>query len=484
MNLVLLGPELAVVILGIAVLMADLFVPAARRRMIGGVAAAIVFVLFIDVAVGSGRAGPEYAFGGTFVLDGLASFFKALFLLAASIVLLLAVEWSARFESHLMEYFALTLFALAGMLLAASANDFSVMYVALELVTVTFYVLTSYQRARVASLEAGVKYLILGALSSAIMVYGIALCYGAAGSLSFVEVARQSAALADNRLFQLGLLLVLGGLSFKTALFPFQIWAPDVYEGSPAPTTAFLAIGSKAAGVVLLVRLLGGVVPDLAFKWETLLMAMAAISILYGSLCAIPQRSFKRLLGYSSIANAGFVMIGIAAASRTGSAAVLYYLAAYLFTVLAAFVVIGVVIQSLDTDEIAELAGLHRRSPLLAAGLSMSMISLAGVPPLAGFLAKFFVLKALVDHAPLMRGWYWIAGIAIIGVGISFWYYFGVVRVVYWSEARDPSPLRVSPLMRLSLGACIAGMLYLGVFPGPVWEAARAAVVGLWMQAA
>lgn len=481
MNVFLLGPELVLVGLGLALLLIDLVVPPARRRLLGVAAAVVVLALFLYVAFGRADSeGPVHAFGGMYVLDGLASYSKALFLMAGVVVLLLAAEGLGTSEGGLTEYFALTLFALAGMLLAASANDFAVLYVSLELVTVTFYVLVSYQRNRLASLEAGVKYLILGALSSAFLVYGIALCFGAAGTMNFDELAGKSAELAGNRLFQFGMLLVLGGLTFKVALFPFQIWAPDVYQGSPATTTAFLAIGSKAVGVVLLVRLLMGVVPDLALRWEPLLMAVAGVSILYGSLGAIPQRSLKRLLGYSSIANGGFLAIGLAAMSQAGAAAVLFYLAGYLFTVLAAFLVVGVVLQRLDTDDLAALDGLHRRSPLLAAALALAMISLAGVPPLAGFFGKFVVLKALVEQGASLAHWYWLAGVAVVGVAISFWYYFGVVRSMYWGgQTEDRSPLALSRLTQVTLGFCMAGIVYLGVFPGTVWAAALAAAGGL-----
>lgn len=478
MNLWLLGPEVVLVLLGLSLLMMDGVVPPARRRLLGHASAAIVAVLFLYAL--SGHAGitePRYAFGRMFVLDGLSVFFKALFLCAGVFVLLLSADMGDRLGSGVTEYFVLTLFALAGMLLAASANNFAVMYVALELITVAFYVLTSYQRSRVASLEAGVKYLILGALSSAFMVYGIALCFGASGTMQFDELSAKSAELAESRLFQLGMLLVLGGLAFKVAVFPFHVWAPDVYEGSPAPTTAFLAIGSKAAGVVLLVRLLGGVMPELGLKWEPLLMVVAAVSVLFGSLCAIPQRSLKRLMGYSSIANGGFVVLGLAAMSKAGSAAVLFYLAGYLFTVLTAFLVVAVVVERLGTDDFSALAGLHRRSPLLAVALAVSMVSLAGVPPLAGFIGKFLVLKAVVEQGAALPAFYILGGIAIIGVVISFWYYFGVVRAIYWSQGpEETSPVLVPPVLRVALVAAVMGVLYLGVFPGAVWDAAVAAV--------
>lgn len=481
MNASLLIPEFVIVGAGLALLLLDLFVPAACRRHLAWGAVAVCAGLFVYLVIARpGGEGGALAFGGTFVQDGLALFFKALVVLAAAIVLLLAIEWSRGMETGVTEYAVLCLLSLAGMMLAASANDFAVLYVSIELVTVTFYVLTSYGRRRAISLEAGVKYLVFGALSSAFMVYGIALCFGTAGTMNFAEL--RGADVADSALFQLGLLLVFGGLAFKVALFPFQIWTPDVYEGAPAPTAAFLAIGSKAAGVVLLVRLLGGVVPEVAARWETLLMAVAGISILYGSLCAVPQRGLKRLMGYSSIANAGFVMIGLSVASREGSAATLFYMAAYLFTVLAAFLVVAAVVERLGTDEIAALAGLHRRSPLLAAGLALSMISLAGVPPLSGFFGKFVVLAALVNGAGDGVAWIALALVAVAGVGISFWYYFGIVRTVYWTSAppAEGAPaLEVPPLLRIALGICIAGMLYLGVFPGAVWNAAVAAVANL-----
>jgi NADH-quinone oxidoreductase subunit N len=276
------------------------------------------------------------------------------------------------------------------------------------------------------------------------------------------------------------MLLVLGGLAFKVAVFPFHVWAPDVYEGAPVPTTAFLAIGSKAAGVVLLVRLLGTVVPDLALRWEHLLMGIAALSILYGSLCAIPQRSLKRLLGYSSIANGGFVILGLSAASKAGAAAVLFFLAGYLVTVMAAFLVIGAVVQRLGTDDLSALEGLHRRSPLLAAGLTFAMVSLAGVPPLAGFFGKFVVLKAAVEQGATSPAFFALAAVAVLGVVISFWYYFGVVRAVYWPvERAERSPLTVPAPTVAALVVCLGGILLLGVFPGRFWEAAVAAVAGL-----
>jgi NADH-quinone oxidoreductase subunit N len=483
MNASLIVLELAVVILGLVVLLQDLITPAKERRTLGyGAVLGVAVVLLYSFFAFDGRD-PLYAFGNAYVLDGLALWFKRFFLLAALLVLIMATEFSDRFDAGRSEFFALILFALAGMMFAASANDFTLLFVSLELITVTFYVLVSFLRRRVESLEAGVKYLILGALSSGFLVYGIALIFGAASTMNFNELAEKltnNAALGHKPLLIAGVLLVLVGLGFKMAAVPFQIWAPDVYQGSPTPTTAFLSVGSKAAGVVLLMRLLGTAIPDLAFNLEKLLMAMAAATILYGSLCAIPQRNLKRLLGYSSIASAGYLLLGFAVMNRSGSSAILYYLAGYLFTVLAAFTVIAVVVQQAGAEDISSLAGLAQRSPLLAAALTLAMVSLAGIPPLAGFFGKFLLLKAVIAEGIRWSAYYWLFAVAVVGVLISLYYYFGVVRAIYWSKgATDLAPISVSIPTRLALAVCITGMLWLGMNPNGALELAVEAVKSL-----
>jgi NADH-quinone oxidoreductase subunit N len=490
MNLALLAHEWLVVGLGLALLLADLWLPASARRALGYVAvagvAAILFSSLLFVKLSPGEA--QYAFGKMYVLDGLALFFKRFFLLAAIIVLLMSVEFADRIESGIAEYYALVLFALAGMLFAASANDFSLLFVSLELITITFYVLTSFQRAQATSLEAGVKYLIIGALSTSFTVFGIALVYGISGMLNFGDLATVAALFAGNKIFLFGLLLVMVGLGFKIAAFPFQIWAPDVYQGAPAPTTAFLAVGSKAAGFVLLLRVLFSAVPDITAHWSNLLIIVSGVTILYGNLCAIPQRNIKRLLGYSSIAHAGYLLLGVAAMagasghslhedSVAGGSAILYYLSGYLFTVLAAFTVICLVMRQVEGEDIGALAGLHQRSPLLAATMTLAMVSLGGIPPLAGFFGKFLLFKAVLENAPRHPGYYCLAFTALAGVVISLYYYFGVIRAIYWSkDASDLTPIQTSYPIRAAIYGCIAGMFFLGLYPNPVVNLAAEAV--------
>jgi NADH-quinone oxidoreductase subunit N len=480
MNLQLLNHELLVLALAMGLLLVDLWLPLPAKRKLGYAAALGVGLILLYsvcwVRIPADKP-VQYAFGQMYAFDGLALFFKRFFLLAALIVLMMSVEFADRIATGIAEFYALTLFALSGMLFASSANDFALLFVSLELITVTFYVLTSFQRGVVTSLEAGVKYLIIGALSTSFTVFGIALVYGMAHTLNFGQLSAVAVQHVGNPIFLFGLVLVLVGLGFKIAAFPFQIWAPDVYQGAPAPVTAFLAVGSKAAGFALLLRVLFTAVPDVAAKSSNLLIIVSACSILYGNLCAIPQRNLKRLLGYSSIAHAGYMLLGIAALSAAGRAAVLYYLSGYLFTVLGAFTVVCLVLREADGADLSGLAGLHRRSPLLAVALTLAMASLAGIPPLAGFFGKFLLLKAVIAEAPKHPGFYCLAFTAIAGVVISLYYYFGVVRAIYWSDDQpDLSTLQLTKPIRLAIYGCLAGMLYLGLFPSYPLEWAKHAV--------
>jgi NADH-quinone oxidoreductase subunit N len=479
MNASLMSLEIWVIALGVVLMLADFGFGLApeRRRFLAYLAIATLGTLLItnlgDYATGT-------AFNGSFVEDALAVFFKRFFLVSAMLVLFMSMEFSDRIAGGITEYYSLIVFALSGMLFAASANDFAMLFVSIELITITFYVLTSFQRGRLISLEAGVKYLILGALSSAFLVFGIALVWGTTGRLNFNELASVAAQFETNKVFLLGVLFVLVGLGFKIAAFPFQIWAPDVYQGAPTPTTAFLAVGSKAAGFVLLLRVLFTALPDVAKHWADLLIVISGITILYGNLCALPQRNLKRLLGYSSIAHAGYLLLGVAALSVSGQAALLYYLAGYLFTVVAAFLVICVVMRHLDNEDISALAGLNQRSPLLAVTMTLAMVSLAGIPPMAGFFGKFLLLKAVIQAGPANHGYYCLAFTALVGVVISLYYYFGVIRAIYWSRnLPDLSPITLSGPVKFSVCVCIAGMFWLGLFPSVMLNLATEAAKAL-----
>ncbi|MGD0814739.1 MAG: NADH-quinone oxidoreductase subunit N [Verrucomicrobiota bacterium] len=476
MNFSYLTLEFAVAGLALLVLLLDLWTSPQSKPALGVVAVAgLVIILAASFFIEPhGWASSS----SMLAQDGLAVFFQRIFLAAAIFVLLMARESADRMPLGIVEFHVIVLMALTGMMLAAAANDFVLVFVALELISASFYILVSFQRSRLASLEAGVKYLIQSALAAAFLVFGIALVFGTSNHTNFVLLSRESAALNANKVYWLGILMVLFGLSFKIAAFPLQVWAPDVYQGAPTPVTAFLAIASKAAGFVLVLRVLFVALPRLAEHWDKMLMVAAGITILYGNLCAIPQRNLKRLLGYSSISNAGYMLLGVAAVNAAGSAAILYYLAGYLFTLAAAFLVICVVMK--DNEDIGALAGLSRRSPLLALALALVMVSLAGIPPMAGFLGKFLLLRAVIERGAVDPGCYWLAGVAIVGVVISLYYYFAVIRVMYW--AKDPpdlSPIIVPARVQVPLAACMVGMIYLGISPGAVLGCATEAVKAL-----
>ena len=468
--------EIWVIALGIVLMLADFFfaVTPQRKKALAYLAIAALGVMLLTLLGNDAPTGT--AFNGAFVEDPLAIFFKRFFLVAAILVLFLTSEFSEKISASISEYYSLVVFALTGMLFAASSNDFAMLFVSIELITVTFYILVSFQRRKISSLEAGVKYLIIGALSSAFMVFGIALIWGTTGKLNFTELAAVVPQFLSNKIFLMGVLFLLTGIGFKIAAVPFQIWAPDVYQGAPNPTSAFLAVGSKAAGFVLLLRVLFTAVPDVARNWSSFLIVISGLTILYGNLCALPQRNLKRLLGYSSIAHAGYLLLGVAALSASGQSAVMYYLAGYLFTIVAAFTVITLVMQHLDNEDVSGLAGLNQRSPLLATTMTLAMVSLAGLPPLAGFFGKFLLLKAVIAEGPSNHGYYCLAFVALAGIIISFYYYFGVIRAIYWSkEAADLSPIRLSGAAKLSIALCIGGMIWLGTFPNIVVNLANQA---------
>ena len=478
--------EMMVVALGLLVLIADLAMAPSRRRLLGYLSAVGLFVVFLlsfrDGYTALVNESTEAFFNSRYKVDGLALFFKRFFLIAGIFVLVFAVDFSERLRSGMAEYYSFIVFALSGMMFAASANDFSMLFVSIELITITFYILVSFQRHRLHSLEAGVKYLILGAVSSAFMIYGIALVFGVAGSLQFDDLHAQQSELIQSKVFLFGMLFLFAGLAFKISAFPFQVWAPDVYQGAPTPTTAFLAVGSKAAGFVLLIRLLVAAVPEVTAEWTSVLLVISALTILYGNLCALPQRNLKRLLAYSGIANAGYLLMGIVAQSEEGTVAILYYLAGYLFTVMAAFMIINLLTKEGEGEDISCLSGLSKRSPFLAFAMTLAVVSLAGIPPLAGFFGKFLLVKSVATEAFGNTYFFVLLAVAVFGVVVSIYYYFGIVRTIFWGRRKadepTPSPVTIGLPVRIVLGCCVAAMLYLGLLPNkPVKWAETAAKV-------
>lgn len=466
--------ECLLAVLGMGTLLTDAFRPTADSRKLGYTLAGLVAVTLLYSFLINPVIDTTF-FRGAYRLDALALFFKRLFLLVTAGVLVAGAEFSDRFEAGVAEFYALVLLAATGMLLIASVNDFILLFVALELVTITFYILTGFLRRQLPSLEAGTKYLILGALSSGFTVYGIAFIFGVTGTTNFDALAAVLQPGSNDPVLTVGVLLVLTGLGFKIASVPFQFWAPDVYQGAPTPVTAFLAVGSKTAGFVLLLRvLLVGLLP-LRPVWMPLLLVLAAATLIYGNLGALSQRNLKRLLGYSSIGHAGYMLMGLAAVNALGVGAVLFYLTQYAITNLCAFLAIIAVTRVTGHDDIPAFAGLGRRAPLLGLALFLALASLAGIPPLSGFFGKFQLFAAVIERAQGDTQYYVLAGIGAAAVVVSLYFYFNVGRAIYLDPATESSPIPVSRPLRVALVVCLVAMIGLGVYQQPLVAAATSA---------
>ncbi|MFQ5696127.1 MAG: NADH-quinone oxidoreductase subunit N [Terriglobia bacterium] len=457
-----------------------------KRTARWGVLAATVWV----VLQGLSFTGKNFAFYGHYSVDAFSMTFKLLFGVTALFVLAMADTWLRRVDKGHGEFHLLTLFATLGMFFISSGEDLASLFVALELITVSFYCLTAFKRNDERSIEAAVKYVVLGALASSFLILGIAFIYGAAGSLELATLARSGIAEdlghPGGALVQFGVLLALVGLGFKVAAVPFQVWTPDVYEGAASPVTAFLSMGSKAAGFVLLLKLVRACLGPAAdaglastAAWVGLVSLIAAATVLYGNLGAIWQGNMKRLLGYSSIGHAGYALMGLAAFDSAGFAAVVYYLIAYLFTVLGVFAAVVVVNGSTRNHEIADYAGLGKRSPFLALVLTCCLLSLAGVPPFGGFFGKFMIFDAIVAKgSPTL---YALAFVGVAGVVISLYYYLKVIAKLYVEEPKPGSDgdLVISRAMRWVLYACLAGVFLTGILQPPFVALAKSAAHAL-----
>lgn len=472
----LLRVETGLVVLALGCLVLDLFLPKKQdRSVLANLAMAGVTALFCQLGLQWGHFG--LAFGQSFVQDGVSVCFKGLLLLAAFFTLFMAREYKDRSKRGHGEFILLILFALTGSVFLASANDFLLFFVALETLSISLYIMTAYLRDDEASIEAGVKYLVLGALSTAVFLFGLSYIYGSTGSTNYAEIQRTMAGWPSlPPAFVFGMVLVLASLAFKISAVPFQLWAPDIYQGAPTPVTAFLATASKTAGFAALTRLALGVFApaynagaQFIAPLPTLFAVMAALTIVYGNLGAIPQTNIKRLLAYSSIGHAGYLLIGLSVFNSFGKEAVLFYLLSYIFSTAGVFLVLAAVSGAVKSDRIEELAGLSKRSPVLAAGLLVALMSLAGVPPFGGFFAKFYILWVCAK-----TGAVWLVVIGVLNVVTSLYYYLKIVKTAYVDEPAG-GPLAVSFDQKVMQYFAITAIVVMGIFPGPFVRLAQTA---------
>ena len=470
MNWTLALPEIVLAVAGLAILLGGV-IP--KKETFFPVCMAVIAALLLTAALVLGV--PEgTAFMGQFVSDGFSRFAKVLILLGAALSIVLALDFNVRAGTARFEYPVLVLFATLGMMVMVSANDLMSLYVGLELMSLSLYILAAFDRDNPRSAEAGLKYFVLGALASGLLLYGASLVYGFAGTTNFDRLADGLSGDSVSMGLVLGLVFVLAGLAFKVSAAPFHMWTPDVYEGAPTPVTAFFATAPKVAALALMVRVLAGPFGDLSAQWQQVIWVASAASMILGSFAALNQRNIKRLMAYSSIGHVGYALMGLAVVSDNGLRGVLVYLAIYVVMNLGAFaVIVAMRRQGRALEQVDDLAGLGRTDPGMALWMAVFMFSMAGIPPLAGFFGKLYVFLAAV------QGGFWV--LALIGIATSVvgsYYYLRIIKVMYFDAPVGALDARGAGLTTVM---AVSGLftLFFFLMPAPLLGAASAAIAAI-----
>lgn len=478
-------PEISLAILILIVLTYDrLLKPAERRRVglltaWGGVITLLLTVglwVFFQVPDASEGLADSLIWGGMVRNDLVTLVFRVIFMATLITVSLISLDVPALQRG---EYFALLISATIGFSFMAAGSDMIMLFLSIETASVSLYVLAGFLTNDRRSTEAGIKYFVYGAFASAVMLYGLSLIYGITGQTNIYVIASLVAGAGSipanvTGLFLLATVMIVAGFGFKISAVPFHFWTPDVYEGAPSPVTAFVSTASKAAGFAVFVRVFAAGAlgpPNFDSEWWAMLVAITIVTMTLGNMLAIFQSNIKRMLAYSSIAQAGYALIGLVALTPDGSGAAMFYLLMYVFTNVAAFGVVVLVSSETGSDEMQDFYGLSRRAPYLALAMLLALLSLGGIPPTAGFIAKFFIFKAAVD-----AGLWWLAMIGVLNAFIGLYYYLSVVKYMYLYRSDDEAAtIPVSRAARVALGVTVLGIIYLGVAAGPAFEWTRAA---------
>jgi len=464
-------PEVILAAGAMALLMLGVF---RGERAIGLINALAVILLIVAALIVAIMPVDKVAsFGGSFVVDGFARFLKILVLIGSAVTIVMSLEFLGRLPERRFEYAVLIMLATVGMLVMISAGDLIALYLGLELMSLPLYVVAAIDRDNVRSTEAGLKYFVLGALSSGMLLYGASLIYGFTGTVNFVGIAKATAEGGIGLTF--GVVFLFAGLCFKVSAVPFHMWTPDVYEGAPTPVTAFFAAAPKVAAIALFVRAAITAFPGIVMQWQQILVFVSIASMVLGAFAAIGQKNIKRLMAYSSIGHMGFALIGLAAGTSEGVQGVLVYIAIYLAMTLGTFAcILAMRRTSGSVETIADLSGLARTQPAMAFFLAMLLFSLAGIPPLAGFFAKFYVFLAAIK-----AGLYALAVIGVLASVVGAYYYLLIVKVMYFDE---PAPAFVPMRGELKAVLAVSGLFVLlfFVYPAPLVEAAAAAAKSLF----
>jgi NADH-quinone oxidoreductase subunit N len=459
----LLSPELFLCSASIVVLCAGVLIrgKGTRAAIVLSLAGLVGTSALLAVVAGRPERGAP-VLSGMFLVDNFSIFIKALVLVSAALALLASTRFLEDSPYPAGEYCSLVLFATVGTMFMASGNSLASIYVSLELMALSSYVLAGYYKQQPKSTEAATKYFILGAFSSGVLLYGISLVYGFSGKMNLPDIAAAFASVAPNRILTIGVLLLLFGILFKIAAVPFHVWAPDVYEGSPTPITAFFSVGPKAGAYAILARIFYVGLPRFDVDWKFVVAIVAVATLVVGNVAALLQTNVKRLLAYSSISNAGYALLGVLAFHEGGVEAILVYLLAYTFMNFGAFALV-IVLESRGYagESIDDWKGLSRRNPLMAAVMLVFLLSLAGIPTTAGFIGKYYLFAAAV-HA----GYAWLAVVAVLASAVSLFYYFRIVMAMYLSEG-EAAPLHGSPGLSAVTALCAVATLVIGLMPQP-----------------
>ncbi len=489
-----LTAEIGLVILLIAVLIYDRFLPPENRRRVSLLTAwgALIILLavlglhfFFDLPGSETSLGDSLMWGGMIRFDLIAFVFEVMFLSALIVTSLVGIDVPRLQRS---EFYALLITATLGFILMGAASDLIMIYVALETASISSYVLAGFITGSKRSSEAGMKYFIYGAFATGVMLYGMSLLYGVTGQTNIYVIgemfARGGLSADVNAVVLLAAAMTVVGFGFKIGAVPFHFWTPDVYQGSPTPFTAFVSTASKAAGFAVFLRVftsgafgdISQFSPTTAPGWWAMLVAMSIITMMLGNFVAIFQTNIKRMLAYSSIAQAGYILIGLVALSQDGSGAAMFYLLIYIFTNIAAFGVIILVSNKTGSDEIEDLYGLNRRAPVLALVMMFAVLSLAGIPPTAGFFGKFFIFRAAIE-----AGLWWLALIGILAAFVALYYYLGIIKYMYlYRSDEEEIPIPVSRAAKIGLVVSIFFVIYFGIFAGPAYELTREAAAAFF----
>jgi NADH-quinone oxidoreductase subunit N len=464
-------PEIVLAIGGMALLMVGAFAGERATRVVD--ALSVLLLVGVSALVVMMPAEKQVVFNGSIVVDLFARFMKVLALAGSAVAILMSLDYMSRAGQRRFEYPILVIFSTLGMMLLVSAGDLIALYLGLELMSLCLYVLAAIQRDTVRASEAGLKYFVLGALSSGMLLYGCSLIYGFTGNVTFAGIAQAAGQGGIGLVF--GLVFLFAGLCFKVSAVPFHMWTPDVYEGAPTPVTTFFAASPKVAAIAVFIRAALEAFPGIATQWQQILVFVAIASMVLGAFAAIGQRNIKRLMAYSSIGHMGFALIGLAAGTAEGVQGVLVYMAIYLAMTLGTFaVILSMRRPEGQVEEIADLAGLARTNPAMAFFLAMLLFSLAGIPPLAGFFAKFYVFLAAIQ-----AGLYTLAVIGVLASVVGAYYYLLIVKIMYFDEPAEAF-VPMSGTLKAVLGISGLFNIFYFAYPGPLVAAAAAAAKSLF----